>query len=120
VNHGRDCSQGAFLGVEIARGRSLIGLLLIALAYSFLMLSHNITALYGTMAIGLYTVLTTFDKRWPFSVMAGGALGAAMACFFWLPAMTLLKLTNAGLSSRAAAGVASTVSSPDVLHLHAL
>lgn len=111
---------GAFLGVEIARGRSLLGLLLIALAYSFLMLSHNITALYGTIAIGLYTVLTTFDKRWPFSVMAGGALGAAMACFFWLPAMTLLKLTNAGLSSRAAAGVASTVSSPDVLHLHAL
>jgi hypothetical protein len=52
--------------------------------------------------------------------MAGGALGAAMACFFWLPAMTLLKLTNAGLSSRAAAGVASTISSPSVLHLHAL
>jgi len=111
---------GAFLGVEIARGRSLLGLLVIAVAYSFLMLSHNITALYGTIAIGLYTVLTTFDKRWPFTVMAGGALGAAMACFFWLPAMTLLKLTNAGLSSRAAAGVASTVSSPSVLHLHAL
>jgi len=111
---------GAFLGVEIARQRPLPGLLIIALAYSFLMLSHNITALYGTIAIGLYTVLTTSTKRWPFVVMVGGALGAAMASFFWLPAMTLLKLTNAGLSSRAAAGVASTISTPQVLHSHAL
>jgi hypothetical protein len=52
--------------------------------------------------------------------MAGGALGAAMAAFFWLPAMMLLKLTNAGLSSRAAAHVASTISSPQALQSHAL
>jgi hypothetical protein len=109
-----------FLGAEIARRRWLFGFLVIAMAYSFLMLSHNITALYGTIAVGLYTLLTMSDKRWPFFVMAGGALGAAMACFFWLPAMTLLKLTNAGLSSRAAAGVASTISTPHVLHFHAL
>lgn len=111
---------GLFLGAEIARERPWFGMLFIALVYSFLMLSHNITALYGTMAIGLYTLLTTFDKRWPFVVMAGGLLGSAMAAFFWLPAMTLLKLTNAGLSSRAAARVASTLSPASALHLHAL
>jgi hypothetical protein len=110
---------GVFLGAEIARQRPLFGMLLIAVIYSFLMLSHNITALYGTIAIGLYTLLTTWDKRWPLLVMAGGALGSAMAAFFWLPAITLLKLTNAGLSSRAGVA-ASTISSPQVLHSHAL
>ena len=155
-----------FLGVEIARQRPLFGMLFVAVAYSFLMLSHNITALYGTIAIGLYTLLTMIggrntamqvterittapgssepappsgethdihpesrwfgrvaqrplvDIRWPFVVMAGGALGSAMAAFFWLPAITLLKLTNAGLSSRAHA--TPTISSPQVLHTHAL
>ena len=109
-----------FLGVEIARRRRLFGFLVIAICYSFLMLSHNISALYGTIAVGFYTLLTISDKRWPFIVMAGGALGAAMAAFFWLPAMMLLKLTNAGLSSRAGAGAASTISSPEVLQSHAL
>jgi hypothetical protein len=111
---------GVFLAVEIARARALLGMILIAVFYSFLMLSHNITALYCTIAIGLYTLLTTWDKRWPLIVMAGGALGSAMAAFFWLPAITLLKLTNAGLLSRAGSGVASTISSPKVLHTHAL
>jgi hypothetical protein len=109
---------GVFLGAEIARQHRLFGMLFIAMAYSFLVLSHNITALYGTIAIGLYTILTTTDKRWPFVVMAGGALGSAMAAFFWLPAITLLKLTNAGLSSRADA--TSTIASPQRLHTHAL
>jgi hypothetical protein len=157
---------GVFVGAEIAREHSLLGLLLIAVSYSFLMLSHNITALYGTIAVGLYTVLTTIGvpsspalsehavtqsagsrelapsssnmrekvpklhrlrfivqrlvagTRWPLLVMAGGALGSAMAAFFWLPAITLLKLTNAGLSSRA--NSTPTISSPQVLHTHAL
>jgi len=157
---------GLFLGVEIARRRKLFGFLAIAMCYSFLILSHNITALYGTMAVGFYTLLTMIggrdsttpvrepmktvsgspelarppgethdigsenkwlgrvaqrplvDIRWPFIVMAGGALGSGMAAFFWLPAITLLKLTNAGLSSRA--DVTPTLSSPQVLHTHAL
>jgi hypothetical protein len=109
---------GLFLAAEIARKRPWFGMLFIALMYSCLMLSHNITALYGTIAVGLYTVLTASDKRWPFLVMAGGALGSAMAAFFWLPALTLLKLTNAGLASRP--DVTSTISSPHVLSLHAL
>lgn len=110
---------GLFLGAEIARERPWFGMLFVALLYSFLVLSHNITALYGTMAVGLYTLLTTFNKRWPFVVMAGGLLGSAMAAFFWLPAMTLLKLTNAGLASRP--GVASSTMSPaSQLRLHAL
>ena len=110
---------GVFVGMEIGRQRPLFGMLLIAPAYSFLMLSHNIAALYGTIAIGLYTLLTASKIVWPIVVMTGGALGSAMAAFFWLPALTLLKLTNAGLSSRVGVA-ASTVSSPQVLHLHAL
>jgi hypothetical protein len=50
--------------------------------------------------------------------MAGGALGAAMAAFFWIPAMTLVKLTFAGLPQRP--DFASTISSASDLHLHAL
>ena len=48
------------------------------------MLSHNVIALYGTIAIGCYVVLTISNVRWPVTVMAGGALGAAMAAYFWL------------------------------------
>lgn len=109
---------GMFLGAELARQRISLGIIVIAASYCCLILSHNITAVYGTIAIGAYVLLTSSDKRWPFSVMAAGALGMAMAAFFWLPALTLLKLTNAGLASRV--GVASTMTPPAVLHLHAL
>ena len=109
---------GLFLGAEIARQRPWLGILLIAVFYSGLMLSHNITALYGTIAMALYALLTMREKRWVLAVMAGGALGAAMAAFFWLPALTLLKLTNAGLPQRI--GVSPTTTPPDVLHSHAL
>jgi len=110
---------GLFLGAEIARRQPWAGLLLIAVMYAGLMLSHNITALYCTIVIGLYVLLTISEKRWPFVVMAGGVLGATMAAFFWLPALTLLKLTNAGLPSRVGIA-ASTMTPPEVLHLHAL
>ena len=83
-----------------------------------LMLSHNVIALYGTIAIGCYVVLTTSNVRWPITVMAGGALGAAMAAYFWLPALVLVKLTNASLPERP--DVASTITSASDLHLHAL
>jgi hypothetical protein len=86
--------------------------------YAGLMLSHNVIALYGTIAIGAYTLLTISEKRWPFAVMAGGALGAMMAAFFWLPALSLVKLTFASLPQRL--NFASTITSPSDLHLHAL
>jgi len=109
---------GVFLGVEIARRHPLAGLLIVAVMQAGLMLSHNVIALYGTVAFACYVLLTTSHVRWPLTVMAGGALGAAMAAFFWLPAFVLVKLTNASLPHRP--GVTSTITSPSVLHEHAL
>jgi hypothetical protein len=109
---------GLFLGAEIARQRPRWGIIFIAMTYGGLMLSHNITALYGTIAMAFYALLTMSEKRWLLAVMAGGALGAAMVAFFWLPALTLLKLTNAGLPARIEA--TPTITSPAMLHLHAL
>jgi hypothetical protein len=109
---------GVFLGAEVARRHPGLGVLVVAIMYAGLMLSHNVIALYGTIAIGAYTLLTISEKRWPFAVMAGGALGATMAAFFWLPALSLVKLTFASLPERL--GLASTITPPSVLHLHAL
>jgi hypothetical protein len=109
---------GVFLGAEIARRQPWLGFLLVALMQAGLMLSHNVIALYGTIAIGCYVVLIISNVRWPVTVMAGGALGAAMAAYFWLPALVLVKLTNASLPTRP--DVASTITSPSDLHLHAL
>jgi hypothetical protein len=109
---------GVFLGAEIARRQPWLGALLVALMQCGLMLSHNVIALYGTIAIGCYVMLTTSNVRWPVTVMAGGALGAAMAAYFWLPALVLVKLTNASLPERP--DVASTITSASDLHLHAL
>lgn len=109
---------GVFLGSEIARRHLWIGLVIVAAMYAGLMLSHNAIALYGTIAIGCYVLLTTSEVRWTFIVMAGGVLGAAMAAFFWLPALSLIKLTVASLQQRP--DVASTISSPSYLHEQAL
>ena len=109
---------GVFLGAEIARRQPWLGALLVALMQCGLMLSHNVIALYGTIAVGCYVMLTTSNVRWPVTVMAGGALGAAMAAYFWLPALVLVKLTNASLPERP--DVASTITSASDLHLHAL
>ena len=111
-------SAGVFLGAEIARRHLLPGLLLVAVMQAGLMLSHNVIALYGTIAIGGYVLLTTSNVRWPVTVMSGGALGAAMAAFFWVPAFMLVKLTNASLAHRP--GGAPTITSAKDLHLHAL
>src|ERR1043165_2856002 len=109
---------GVFLGAEIARQRMWSGLLLVAVMQAGLMLSHNVIALYGTIAIGCYVLLTTSNVRWPITVATGGALGAGMAAYFWVPALVLVKLTNASLAQRR--GVASTITSASVLHEHAL
>jgi hypothetical protein len=109
---------GVFLGAELARKHPWPGLLFIAVMHAGLMLSHNVIALYGTIAVGCYVLLTTSNVRWPITVMAGGALGAAMAAFFWVPALSLVKLTFAGLPVRQ--DFASTIASPSDLHLHAL
>jgi len=109
---------GVFLGAEVARDHPWPGLLLIAVMQAGLMLSHNVIAMYGTIAIGCYVLLIASNVRWPITVMLGGALGAAMAAFFWLPALILVKLTNASLTHRP--DVSSTITPASVLHEHAL
>jgi hypothetical protein len=109
---------GVFLGAEIARRQPCFGGLLVALMQCGLMLSHNVIALYGTIAIGCYVMLTASNVRWPATVIISGALGAAMAAFFWVPAFLLVKLTNAGLPERP--GLSSTITPASVLHLHSL
>ena len=109
---------GVFLGAEIARRQPWLGGLLVALMQCGLMLSHNVIALYGTIAIGGYVLLTTSSVRWPVTIMIGGALGAAMAAYFWVPALVLLKLINASLPERP--GLSSTITPASVLHLHSV
>jgi len=79
-----------FWGVEVSRTRSAVGIFLIGLMYALLMLSHNITALYGSVFLGLYVLLTAHRWTWWLAVMAGGGLGAAMSAYYWYPALRLL------------------------------
>mgnify|MGYP000883477223 CR=1 FL=1 len=85
-----------FCAIEICRSRPVLGVLLIAPAYALLMLSHNISALYGTMLAGGYVLLTARSVKFPLLVAAGGAAGACMSSFYWLAAMRHLPLVKAG------------------------
>lgn len=109
---------GVLLGAEIGRRYPGPGVALIAVMYAGLMLSHNVIALYGTITIGCYVLLTTSETRWPLTVTAGGVLGAALAAFFWLPALALVKLTYASLTARV--GLGAMITPPAALHLHAV
>jgi hypothetical protein len=105
---------GVYMGMEVARRRPLAGLLLVSLMYAGLLLSHNITALWASIFIPIYPLLTAEDVKWPSIVAAGGALGAAMSAFFWYPALKLAKLTlHAG-------DVAAMWGTPESLHTHAV
>ena len=105
---------GVYMGMEVGRRRPLPGLLLVSLMYAGLLLSHNITALWATIFIPIYPLLTAEDVKWPSFVAGGGALGAAMSAFFWYPALRLAKLTLC-------AGDAATMwATPESLHTHAV
>ena len=105
---------GVFLGMEVARHRVWPGILLVSLMYAALLLSHNITALWATLFIAAYPLLTAENIKWPISVAVGGLLGAMMSAFFWYPALKLKSLTQ---SAGTVAGMAGT---PQLLHEHAV
>ena len=85
---------GVYWGMEVARRRPWLGILLVSAMYAGLLLSHNITALWGTLFIAIYPLLTARDLRWPCIVASGGLLGVTMSAFFWYPALKLGKLTQ--------------------------
>lgn len=105
---------GVFWGMELTRRHPLRGALLVSAAYAGLLLSHNITALWGSIFIAAYVPLTARDIRWPAAVAGGGALGIALAAFFWYPALILSKLT------RHAGDVMTMWGSPQQIHTHAV
>lgn len=87
---------GVLCAIEVSRTRPGYGFFLTVLASGLLILSHNISAMYGAILIGLYTVLTAERVRWPFLVAAAGFWGALLATYFWLPSLELKKLVLAG------------------------
>ena len=105
---------GVYLGMEIARRRMWPGILLVSLMYAALLLSHNITALWATIFIAAYPLLTAENMRWPINVAVGGLLGTTMSAFFWYPALKLKSLTQ---SAGTVTGMAGT---PQLLHQHAV
>jgi hypothetical protein len=100
--------------MEVARRRPLLGILLVSSMYAGLLLSHNITALWGSLFIAIYPLLTARDLKWPLTVAGGGLLGAAMSAFFWYPALKLGKLTQK------AGDVAAMWGTPHLLHEQAI
>ena len=85
---------GVYWAMEAARRRPWLGILLVSSMYAGLLLSHNITALWGSLFIAIYPLLTARDLRWPSVVAGGGLLGVTMSAFFWYPALKLGKLTQ--------------------------
>src|SRR5438445_1171774 len=85
---------GVFWGMEVTRRQPLPGILLVSVMYAGLLLSHNITALWATIFIAAYALLTAQSINWLFTVGAGGLLGSATTAFFWYPALKLKTLTQ--------------------------
>jgi hypothetical protein len=105
---------GVYLGMEIARRRPWPGMLLVSSMYAGLLISHNITALWASLFIATYPLLTARDLKWPLTVAAGGLLGTAMSAFFWYPALKLKTLTHG------AGDVIDMGGTPHLLHEHAV
>jgi hypothetical protein len=84
---------GVYLGMELARRQPGPGILLTSLMFAGLLLSHNITALWASVFIPAYPLLTARDLKWPLTVAAGGILGLALSAFFWYPGLRLAGLT---------------------------
>lgn len=104
----------ALLGaIDLSLRRPRLGVAAIALSYALLMLSHNITALWGTMVAGAYTLALTRRVGWPLLVAGGGALGAAMSACFWFPALALKSIVKVS-------AVDGFIGAPEDLHGHAL
>ncbi len=105
---------GVYWGMEVARRRPWPGMLLVSVMYAGLLLSHNITALWASLFIGIYPLLTARDVKWPLTIAAGGLLGTVMSAFFWYPVLKLATLT------RNAGDVVAMWGTPHLIHQHAI
>ena len=105
---------GVYWGMEVARRQRWPGMLLVSLMYAGLLLSHNITALWASMFIPAYPLLTTRNVKWPLTIAAGGLLGTVMSAFFWYPVLKLAKLTQK------AGDIVAMWGTPELVHLHAI
>lgn len=68
-----------------------------AFGYSAVILSHNLTALMVTpflFGLPLFIYLVTKEKRELIFLSIPLALGIAVSCFYWLPALLEMKYTN--------------------------
>ena len=103
--------------MEAMRRRGRAGGWALAGLVGLLMISHNITALYGVGFIALYALLTCerarAGLRWVAWVAAAGAGGMALSAWFWLPAMRLKGLVRAGSAE-------VMMGTPERLEAHAL
>jgi hypothetical protein len=105
---------GVYWGMEVARRHPWPGMLLVSLMCAGLLLSHNITALWASLFIAIYPLLTARDVKWPLTIAAGGLLGTVMSAFFWYPVLKLAKLTkNAG-------DIVAMWGTPQLMHQHAI
>jgi hypothetical protein len=105
---------GVYWGMEVARRQTLLGVLLISVMYAGVVLSHNVTALWASLFIAVYPLVTATNFKWPLTVAAGGFLGTALSAFSWYPALKL-----AGLTQKAG-NVAAMWAFPWQVHQHAL
>lgn len=105
---------GVYWGMEVARRHSWPGMLLVSLMYAGLLLSHNITALWASLFIAIYPLLTARNVKWPLTIAAGGLLGTIMSAFFWYPVLKLAKFT------RNASDIVAMWGTPHLIHQHAI
>jgi hypothetical protein len=105
---------GVYWGMEVARRQPLPGLLLTSVMYAGLVLSHNVTALWASLFIALYPLVTATNLRWLLTVAAGGFIGTALSALSWYPGLRLARLTQK------AGDVAAMWALPWQVHQHAL
>lgn len=88
-------AAGLFWAVEASRDRPWRAALPIAAAYAWIVLSHNLLALYASILVALYVLGTASRWKWPLVVAGGAILGAGLSAYYWLPAVRLLPLVRA-------------------------
>jgi hypothetical protein len=74
----------------MVRGRATVRIVVGALAMAALVLSHNVTAMLGLGAVGLWWLVLAWRTRRAGAVLRGAAvpaLGLLLSLFFWLPAL---------------------------------
>jgi len=84
-----------FWSLELMRDNWKAGTLAFAISFALLSISHNITALYCVVFVGLYVLLTCSSFSYPYKVALGAVLGVGLSAFYWLPALALKSSVHA-------------------------